>query len=69
MTQEQESPTRVGEPYKIDTVEEPCQGCGVVQEMDVYRQEMEYNDDIREWDNTRGECPVCGNDHAANPPW
>lgn len=61
-----EPPEKVGQPRKIDTVEEPCFGCGVVQEMEVWAQDY---DGMRESHYPKGECPVCGNDHQANTPW
>jgi len=61
-----QTPTKVGGPQAIDTVEEACHGCGVVQEMTVREQRYEDNPPAQ---YATGECPVCGNDHAANPPW
>ena len=61
-----EQPTPDGEPVYLETVEEPCWDCDVVQEMDMMRQAYESHPDQH---YPKGECPVCGNDHAANPPW
>jgi len=65
-TTDVQTPTKVGGPQTIDTVEEACYGCGVVQEMTVKQQRYEDNPPAQ---YATGECPVCGNDHAANPPW
>lgn len=62
----QEMPERSGEPYLVDTVEEPCYGCGVVQEMEIKAQE--YVQNVTQH-YAAGECPVCGNDHTENEPW
>lgn len=58
--------SKAGEPYKVDTVEEPCYSCGVVQEMEVWEQRY---DNHPKSVFTKGECPVCGNDHEKNGPW
>lgn len=58
------TPEKIGEPAKIDTVNESCNGCGVVQEMDVYKQRYENNPPSTFTDN---ECPVCG--EITNMPW
>ncbi|MFB6197985.1 MAG: hypothetical protein ABEI52_06925 [Halobacteriaceae archaeon] len=63
---EQQSPTKIGEPQKDDTIEEACYGCGVVQEMAIYVQRYEDHPPSH---FPKGECPVCGNDHSSNPPW
>jgi len=64
--QEHNGLTKIGEPQYEETIEEPCHGCGVVQEMEVWTQQYENHPDSH---ITHGECPVCGNDHQANPPW
>jgi len=61
-----EQPTPSGEARFIETIEEACWDCGVVQEMDMMEQTYQNHPDST---YPRGECPVCGNDHSANPPW
>lgn len=65
-TTDAQTPTKMGEPQTVDTVEEACYGCGVVQEMTIKQQWYENHPPDQYAD---GECPVCGNDHAVNPPW
>jgi len=47
--------TKVGEPQAIDTIEEACYDCGVVQQMTVKRQRYE---DSPMAQYASGECPV-----------
>jgi|GEM_PF-5938260 len=54
---------KMGAPSKVDTVEEPCPNCGVVQQMDVMEQLYDGAPTAYYVDR---HCPVCGN-HIEDP--
>lgn len=64
MTTDINEPEPIGEPVKVDTTEEPCPNCGVVQRMDVYEQQYDGMPDPYFTDT---DCPVCG--HHIDMPW